>query len=385
MIEKIFLELIKEAAEGEVIIAGESWPIAFNTYIEDKNNYSFYKNEYNLSSLIIENRKEFIELLTEYIMLELTSLRKIPKYLLDDEENKIKYIMAYLFVNATVDDFVKPCEFIKRRMSFLNDSTFSYLNKGIELDINNNFFNSKLAIKNSTHGIAMETPYKIDVSLINDINDKKVSYNLATITYGIAIENGEKVCYIYSLMKPKNKKSSDMEDEYYDKKIARKLYKLNEGIEQYEMNEYFDYKEGNFKYYPEGNITDVTPSFVLSLNVFMALLQRENITKVRGVPYLPLRYLSRDLTADMYDEDKKYQLKLRNDSIQDNITNKFIRTFRRLEFHNPDMQIKTYPYEVSEYLEIDLKPKEHMINNQILEDIASSVCYYDDKLKKDSI
>ena len=260
-------------------------------------------------------------------------------------------------------------------MSFLNDSTFSYLNKGIELDINNNFFNSKLAIKNNIHGIAMETPYKIDVSLINDINDKKVSYNLATITYGIAIENGEKVCYIYSLMKPKNKKSSDMEDEYYDKKIARKLYKLNEGIEQYEMNEYFDYKEGNFKYYPEGNITDVTPSFVLSLNVFMALLQRENITKVRGVPYLPLRYLSRDLTADMYDEDKKYQLKLRNDSIQDNITNKFIRTFRRLEFHNPDMQIKTYPYEVSEYLEIDLKPKEHMINNQILEDIASSVCY----------
>ena len=56
-------------------------------------------------------------------------------------------------------------------------------------------------------------------------------------------------------------------------------------------NEYFDYKEGNFKYYPEGNITDVTPSFVLSLNVFMALLQRENIAKVRGVPYLPLRYL----------------------------------------------------------------------------------------------
>ena len=186
-------------------------------------------------------------------------------------------------------------------------------------------------------------------------------------------------------MKPKKKQLLDMEDEYYDKKIARKLYKLNEGIEQYEMNEYFDYKEGNFKYYPEGNITDVTPSFVLSLNIFMALLQRENITKVRGVPYLPLRYLSRDLTADMYDEDKKYQLKLRNDSIQDNITNKFIRTFRRLEFHNPDMQIKTYPYEVSEYLEIDLKPKEHMINNQILEDIASSVCYYDDKLKKDSI
>ena len=82
-------------------------------------------------------------------MLELNSPRKIPRYLLDNEKDKIKYIMAYLFVNATVDDFTNPCAFIKRRMSFLNDDTFSYLNQGIEVDIGTHFFDSKLAIKNN--------------------------------------------------------------------------------------------------------------------------------------------------------------------------------------------------------------------------------------------
>lgn len=384
MIEEIFIELVKEAANGAVVIDLETWPIAFNTCIEnDKQN--FYMNEQNLSTLVINDKEQFYELLTEYIMLELNSPRKIPRYLLDNEKDKIKYIMAYLFVNATVDDFTNPCAFIKRRMSFLNDDTFSYLNQGIEVDIGTHFFDSKLAIKNSMHSIAMETPYKIDIILVNEVADEKVRYDLATVTYGIAEENGEKVCYIYSLMKPKRKKVLSKEDEYFDKKVARKLYKLNDGIERYEMNEYFDYREGNFKYYPEGNITDVTPSFVLSLNVFMSLLQKEMITKVKGVPYLPLRYLSRDLTANSYDEDKKYQLKLRNDSIQENVTNKFVRTFRRLEFHNPDMHIVTYPYEASEFLEINLKSKEHMINNQILEDIATAVCDYDDILQKGSI
>lgn len=75
---------------------------------------------------------------------------------------------------------------------------------------------------------------------------------------------------IYSLMKPKNNnKDNTEENDFYEKKISRLMYKINDGISNYEMGEYYDYKEGNSKYYPEGNITDVTPSFVLSLNIFI--------------------------------------------------------------------------------------------------------------------
>lgn len=161
------------------------------------------------------------------------------------------------------------------------------------------------------------------------------------------------------------------------------MYKINEGISNYEMGEYYDYKEGNSKYYPEGNITDVTPSFVLSLDIFISLLQKEGIHKIKAVPYLPVRYLSREIAASyVKDEDRRFELKKRNEMIQENITNKFIRTFRRLEFHDQDIKITAIPYEVSEYLEVNVKDKEHMLNNQILEDISMSTYHINDSLDK---
>lgn len=68
--------------------------------------------------------------------------------------------------------------------------------------------------------------------------------------------------------------------------------------------------------------------------------------------------------------------------IQENITNKFIRTFRRLEFHNQDIKITAIPYEVSEYLEMNVKDKEHMLNNPILEDTAIAIYNYSNGLEK---
>lgn len=215
--------------------------------------------------------------------------------------------MTYLFVNATTEDFSNPCEYISRRILFLNDNTFSYLDKGIEVEINNLFLGSKLKVKRNIHSIAMETPFKIDISLINRINGCDVDYALATISYGICEENGKKVCYIYSLMKPKKDKNTSQEEIFYEKKISRLMYKINDGISNYEMAEYYDYKDGNSKYYPEGNITDVTPSFVLSLNIFISLLQREGIHKIKAIPYLPIRYLSREIAAS-YVKDKEHML-----------------------------------------------------------------------------
>ena len=381
MIEDIFTELIQEAKEGKVIIDGEEWPIGFNTNILNDGKEIIYRDDRNMSELTIKDKVNFLKILEEYVNLELSFNRKVPSFINNKERNTIKWIMAYLFINATPEDFINPVLYIKRRIAFLNDSTFSYLNEPVTLEIGTHFLNSSIKIQKQTHSIAMETPYRIDLSLVNSIDDKEVSYPLATVSYGICEENGEKVCYVYSLMKPKTKYISK-EEVFYDKKIARMLYKLNEGIENYEVSEYFDYKEGNSKYYPEGNITDVTPSFVLSLNVFLTLLQREGIHHLKAIPYLPVRYLSREIIASgMKDDDTRYQLKLRNDKIQENITNKFIRTFRRMAFHNPDVEVLSTPYEVSEYLELDIKDKEHMVSNPILEDVASAVYQMDYRVK----
>ena len=45
------------------------------------------------------------------------------------------------------------------------------------------------------------------------------------------------------------------------------------------------------------NISDITHSFLFSLNIFMSILQKEGISTVKVVPYLPVRYNSRALAA----------------------------------------------------------------------------------------
>jgi len=161
--------------------------------------------------------------------------------------------------------------------------------------------------------------------------------------------------------------------EKYQKKMDRYMYKLNDGVKDYESNEYFEYKDGLSKYYPE-NISDVTPSFVFALSVFMALLEREKITKVKAVPYLPLRYLSRDIAAsEVMDDSRRETLYNRNLFIQKNITDKFIRTFMRVKFHLKELKVLSYPYELDEFLWMDLENEHLEIDNYILNNVFAIV------------
>ena len=213
----------------------------------------------------------------------------------------------------------------------------------------------------------METPNKITLSLIKNIKSEEVEYNLPSIYYGI----DKDTCYIYSILSPKPKKDISPEETKYDKKINRILYKLNSGIK--ESQEYFDYKEGKSNYYPEGNITDVTHSFVLSLSIFLALLKNKNINKVKAVPYLPVRYDSRYITAkDKKDKKRQLELLERNNEIQTNATNKFIRTFLRLSSQDKSIFIESYPYEVDDYLTLRLN-KQREISNEILNDVKQMI------------
>lgn len=378
--KSIFYELIEEASHGKVIIDGEDWPIGFNTTIYKAETEINYKSENNLSNLIIKNEDSFFELLKEYILLELEFNRKYPRFIQEEEKNHIKLILAYLFVNATTEDFLNPENLIKRNIAFLKDKTFENLAEQFEL--NGHFLDSKIEVKNVKHPIAMETPYKMDISLVKYVEEKRLEYPLASVAYGIENTIEGAACYIYSLMKPKRKKELSAEELQYEKKIARALYKLNDGISEFESNDYFEYKEDNTKFYPE-NITDVTPSFLLSLIVFLSLLQKKDIHNIKVVPYLPVRYLSRDIAAtNTTDLEKRESFYNRNNAIQENITNKFIRTFMRASFHMNDLQVTSYPYEIDEFLHCYLKSRETELNNEILNDIAKNISGEEPTLKK---
>lgn len=359
-IEEIFINLVNEAKDNYIKFTDVylekynldyevKYPIAFNTMIDGQ---TIIANDH-LPLLIINNSKDFYSLLNKYILMVKEKNIKIPSYIKEVD----KFIMAYLLVNATTEDFINPMAYIERRIAFLKDDKLAKYDNIIKLDFNNYFDNSLLEIKRDIQSIQMETPNKISFKLTKGED----YYNLADISYGI----DNNTCYIYSIMNKQNKSNQS----YYAKKMNRYLFKLNEGIEDKESLEYKKYKAGVNNYYPE-NISDVTPSFVLAICTFLKMLEKENINKIKIASYLPIRYNSRLIAAE--NSNDIINLKNRNDKIQENITNKFIRTFYRSSHHLKNLEINSLPYEIDEYLNIKLN-KFKDINNSIIEETLNKI------------
>ena len=373
MLEEILNEIIKEAKTGQVEIDNDTWPIAFNTVILEDNYEKIVWNDQNNITLMIKNKERLLELLENYIEIEFQKQRKTITFFSDKEKNHIKWLIAYLFVNATTEDFLSPVKLVTRNIRFLKDTTFDFLETPLEVKMSENLLNSTLVVQKNTNSTSMETPFRIDMYLKNVIDGKEVRYNLPSIYYGIR----NTTCFIYSIMMPKQKSEMSEEEKTFNKKINRILYKINDGTKELESQEYFDYKSGLSDYYPEDNISDVTHSFLLAINTFISLLQMKKINNIKVVTYLPLRYQSRELAANRVEEiqtkneneenyNKANELRERNEHIQENITNKVIRTIRRLALQNPNIKIVQLPYEIDEFLGANIDGRKP-VENEILQ------------------
>lgn len=222
-----------------------------------------------------------------------------------------------------------------------------------------NFNNSDLIIKKEDNSPSMETPYKIKLTLSSE-NDENISYFLPSIYYGIDNDT----CYIYAILNDKNKQEINQMNKKYINIINRLLFKLNSDVK--DLEEY--HIDG------EENIKDVSMSFVLSLNIFISLLQNKGIKKLKVISYLPLRYESRNITAEKsIDRDN---LKNRNDSIQYNLTNKLIRTIRRLTIQNNAVEIVNLPYELDEFLTLNVHRRTNQLDNTLLEETNRKINNY---------
>ena len=378
----LFYEVVREAKNGKICIDGEEWGIAFNTIIyENGKQKEEHFNDRNISTLVIKDEERFIEVLKEYVYYCFVLKRKTLKFYNNEYDNKIKMLIAYLFINFSTEDFLNPVEAIRRYIDYMLDNSFEYLNDGKIIPLGSTFGNSDIFLKRTAQSVMMETPWKIDISLCKWIDDEMVSCPLADVSYGIREEFGEKVCYVYSMMKPKEKKDSSDREKLFQKRLNRELYKLNEGVLEQESEAFRRYKNGEEREYQE-NVTDVTQSFVLSLSIFISLLQKEGISKIKVVPYLPVRYVGRQIAAsNVTDLERQQELHERNKRIQDNCTNKFMRTFRRVAYHmGDDLEMHTVPYEVDEYMTFALKSKSHELNNPLLDEVSNAVL--DDDLSK---
>lgn len=331
--KEIFEEIIKEAKSGVVVIDNDLFNVGFNTIITNENIIELSKNE--LPVLKINDYELFLNLLTKYVNKTINNKRKIPNMVFDKNKNTIKIIITSLLTNLSTLDFENPYSFLNNHINFyqnkLLENTLEYSN--IE-----SFFSSNLEINNINTSIMMETPYKIDIKFTNNED----SYKLPSIYYGI---NSKNECFIYSIVNPKNLNND------FQKKIKRKLYKINKGL----------------------SVFETSPSAVLSLNIFIELLKIKNIEKIFGVTYLPIRYNSREQVAlNVKDENKKNELMNRNQLIQTNVTDKFIKTFEAINELNNNLNLIEIPFNVGDLITYEIK-HENNNNNVIIKEINNKI------------
>ena len=183
---------------------------------------------------------------------------------------------------------------------------------------------------------------------------------MPSVYYGICTKDNQKICYIYSVLKKNTKEQLTEEEASFQRKINRKLFSLNSDVKELE----------EFLSEEESNIRDVSMSFVYTINAFLSILQTKGIEQIKVVPYLPIRYHSRDITAKRANREDLID---RNNAIQTNLTNKLIRTFRRVSVQNKQLTIISYPMVNDEYLTLSLDKKQNELDNMLLEEISNSI------------
>ena len=316
-VEKVLKEIFAEAAEGKVKVNNEIFNVAFNTKIvyPDKTTFATNGND-RFPTLYINNYPLFKSKLADCLLLQ---NYRITHYF-HNVEDKIKFLTAYTFANATFDDFANPLAFLDRTISFIKNPTLTDVEETVDLT-DTPIEADEVLIKNEKQSVLMETPNKMTFTLHGFDDDEEFVYRLPEISYGICEENGEQVCYIYSTLNPEKLQYDNEEMSHIYKRIQRSFYKVNREVSN------------------DPDLLAVSPSSVISVSLFLGLLEKKGIKKIKVVDYLPVRYNSRDIIAEQLTKFTE-KLQERNDNIQNNATNKFTTIFTRMPSHLPNLELQ---------------------------------------------
>lgn len=357
MLSIFYNEIIKEASTGSVE-ADITYNILFNTIIPEENiniKSDVKVDNVLIPTLIIKNKKLFDELLTIYLDLALNFYND-NNYYRETTENtfyyyKVKTILSILWANATIEDFNDPINFLRKRISFFKNNLEEY-NTLTDLGYSN-ILNSNIKVKNTVSKLRNETPYKLEIVLDNNGS----IYELPNIYYGVCNNN----LYIYAIQ---NRKNANIENNTFQKFIKRKLYSINEGL---------DVKNESFENYDIGNLKDVTPSFLLALNIIVGIFTGRDIDKVIVPSIMHMRWNDKEIMfqkkSRRIEEFDKISEQVKHEYIQSNLTEKLIRTFLRLSYHSDGIEIENYPFELDSSLILKIGDIQSF-NNELLNETS---------------
>ena len=341
-IYNIFNQVAKEASTGK-IDAFFIYRFLFATKINGELVYPCLKENVIVPVLTIDNLEAFKDSLVDYINLSLSFYKEETYFKHFDEEDMdtaIKSILTLLWSNASYEDFMNPLAFLQKRKDFFYNKISEY-----KMDVPS--LASNIIIKTRTNGLPAETPYASNITITNGSE----KYTLPDVYYGIS----NNIAYIYGIQ------SRVANSGLYAKKINRLLYHVNSGFSEESVN--------------DENLKDITPSFVLAANILLRTLRKDGINKVIVNSFLPIRYNNKQLTGEdpFLPDDKKEKYSEDNiDMIQRNMTDKLIRTFRRVAYHHTGIDITSYPMDIDSLMHMTLSESDSC-DNELLKETYSEV------------
>lgn len=323
--EELFQSILEECKTGRIQIG----PRHYNIFLSDERNDI-------IPNLLTDS--SFFHLLNSYVEKALSFYREDPLLLELTEEEQRKLLICSVFVNASVDDFRELSAFLKQRITFFEDPLAKKFSKNTlvgNYPLKNEIAGITFQVKKQS--ILQETPYQASIHIISPNQEE---YILPNISYGM---NGEELI-LYASQNKKPKKETP-----FLKKVKRSLYQANEGI--------IPLVE---EYYGE-DLSQVSPSSLVALTVFLNMAKKEGVHQAKVITYLPERYYAKE-KANLLKHQKRGDdlaaLENEQRQIQNNITNKWIRNFIRMEHQIRNLRITSYPFEIDSSLHLALEDRE---------------------------
>lgn len=227
---------------------------------------------------------------------------------------KIKYIIGCLLANASFSDFSSPIDFLNSRIEMLDNRFLD----GNLVDLGYlNSIKARLFISDEVCPIKAETPYRLTGYLEFDDGYKLM---LPEIYAGACRDKYQ----IYAIQK--NKKNNDINENYYLKEIRHGLISKVKGAAEH---------------------------YFLMMMIFLSFAKDKEI---EVVPFLVERWNAKNIAIHNYCKKNEganiKEEELKQENLQNNITNVFIRIIKNLEDISTGLNFKESPYEVDDRLHI---------------------------------
>ena len=282
-------------------------------------------------SIRISNPNLFFELLT-LLLKEESSLESYYGYSFDSKL-RATFFLRRIWLKLGTSDIDNIYNFIINQINFIKSREFDDPNQLINFG---EFMDYNIIYSVNLNNTYCETSRKVEMALYK--NDDV--YDLPSVLYDIKDDNVEKTCYILALQNEKDKKTN--------KKIERKLYKLNSSC--------------------ENGIAPVHPSFIASILIFIDILKSHNINHIRVPLYQVLSY--------------DYHVLLSNETIRwfnerwSPLQVENLELFRNSKIKRYENLIKQYEYDKKFYN--NTVNKEDLISKNKTENLSNLFLYLND-------